>query len=116
MTTLILFALTSAFGQVFIFLTIKSFDSLILSTITTTRKFFTIVASVLVNGHVLGMGQWLAVGLVFVGLAADQVVDQAGKRGHKHAVGHTGGAGSGGHSAHGSLPTQAAKVKDSEER
>jgi UDP-galactose transporter B1 len=92
--TLMLFSLTSAIGQVFIFLTIKTFDSLILSTITTTRKFFTIVVSVLVHGHVLSLGQWTAVALVFLGLAADQVMDSYSKRNAKALHGDKHGSGS----------------------
>lgn len=39
-------SLTSALGQNFIFLTIQLFDALVLTTVTTTRKFFTILLSV----------------------------------------------------------------------
>lgn len=46
LSSLAWFSLTSALGQNFIFLTIKYFDALVLTTVTTTRKFFTILVSV----------------------------------------------------------------------
>jgi UDP-galactose transporter B1 len=56
---------------VFIFLTIKYFDALVLTTVTTTRKFFTILVSVVMYGHSLNNKQWLAVLLVFFGLSGE---------------------------------------------
>lgn len=55
-------------GQIFIFYTLKNFNSLVLATITTTRKFFTILASVFMFGHSLIPEQWFGVALVFIGL------------------------------------------------
>jgi UDP-galactose transporter B1 len=55
-------------GQIFIFLTITWYSSLVCTTITTTRKFFTILFSVLYFGHRFSMNQWIAVSLVFGGL------------------------------------------------
>lgn len=75
-----LFTLTSAVGQLFIFYTIRTFDSLVLTTITTTRKFFTIVVSVVVYGHALSAAQWAAVAVVFAGLVMDAGFEEAGKR------------------------------------
>lgn len=59
---------TAAVGQVFIFLTITWYSSLTCTTITTTRKFFTILLSVLHFGHVFTKAQWCCVALVFAGL------------------------------------------------
>ncbi len=69
--TMCWFSLTSALGQNFIFLTIKYFDALVLTTVTTTRKFFTILVSVVMYGHTLNTKQWLAVTLVFFGLSGE---------------------------------------------
>lgn len=69
----VIFALTSGLGQIFIFWTVVRFDSLILSTVTTTRKFFTILVSVVLHGHPLVPMQWAAVALVFGGIIVDQV-------------------------------------------
>jgi len=60
--------LSASLGQVFIFLTIHYFSPLTCTTITTTRKFFTLLLSVYKFGHVLNVWQWVSVGLVFGGL------------------------------------------------
>mmetsp|Transcript_8582 Transcript_8582/g.19256 ORF Transcript_8582/g.19256 Transcript_8582/m.19256 type:complete len:467 (-) Transcript_8582:196-1596(-) len=60
--------LSASLGQVFIFLTIHHFSPLTCTTITTTRKFFTILLSVYKFGHVLDVWQWVSIGLVFCGL------------------------------------------------
>ncbi len=60
--------LSASLGQVFIFLTIHHFSPLTCTTITTTRKFCTILLSVYKFGHVLDIWQWSSVGLVFGGL------------------------------------------------
>eukprot|EP00521_Asterionellopsis_glacialis_P014412 CAMPEP_0195305126 /NCGR_PEP_ID=MMETSP0707-20130614/35735_1 /TAXON_ID=33640 /ORGANISM="Asterionellopsis glacialis, Strain CCMP134" /LENGTH=233 /DNA_ID=CAMNT_0040369159 /DNA_START=65 /DNA_END=766 /DNA_ORIENTATION=+ len=59
---------SAAMGQIFIFLTIHNFSSLACTTITTTRKFLTILVSVIMFGHVFSTLQWCCVGLVFSGL------------------------------------------------
>ena len=107
---LVLFSLCSAFGQIFIFLTIRTFDSLTLSTVTTTRKFFTIVASVVVHGNVLNPKQWFAVLIVFAGLSLE-VVDSylEGRKKHLHkeeqVAGATGGTPVGGSNGETSVAT-----------
>ena len=85
--SILLFSLTSAIGQLFIFYTIRSFDSLVMTTITTTRKFFTIVLSVFWYGHQLNMGQWGAVGIVFFGLILDSYNEEMSKRKNKRISG-----------------------------
>lgn len=62
------FGVLSAFGQLIILITIFRFNSLVLTTVTTTRKFFTIMASVVYYGHTILPMQWLGVGIVFSGL------------------------------------------------
>ena len=49
-------------------MTVTSFGSLVCSLVTTTRKFFTIVFSVLLFGNSLASQQWLGIVLVFTGL------------------------------------------------
>jgi len=71
--------LFSALGQLFIFYTIHTFDALICSIITTTRKFFTFLASVIYFGHPLTIWQWVGVAAVFTGLIWD-TWDSRGKR------------------------------------
>ena len=72
MSAILQFSLCSALGQIFIFLTITGPGPLVCTTITTTRKFFTILISVfLYPTHPLTQAQWGAVGLVFCGLGAE---------------------------------------------
>jgi len=68
------FAACGAVGQVFIFFTLAKFSSLLLVTITVTRKMLTMLLSVVWFGHTLTWGQWLGVGLVFGGVGAEGVI------------------------------------------
>lgn len=52
------FSLAATVGQNFIYFTINNFNPLVCTTITTTRKFFTILFSVLVYGHNINAKQW----------------------------------------------------------
>ena len=61
----------SAIGQLFIFLTITSFGPLACSLVTTTRKFFTVLFSVILFGNSLTNQQWLGTSFVFLGLGLD---------------------------------------------
>lgn len=66
---ILLFCLCGAVGQYFIFLTINSFGSLVNTTITTTRKFVSILISALWTGSPLSAEQWAGVCMVFAGLS-----------------------------------------------
>lgn len=66
---ILLFCLCGAVGQNFIFLTISRFGSLANTTITTTRKFVSIVVSSLLSGNPLSVKQWGSVFMVFSGLS-----------------------------------------------
>eukprot|EP01103_Thecamoeba_quadrilineata_P005101 TRINITY_DN1494_c0_g1_i3.p1 TRINITY_DN1494_c0_g1~~TRINITY_DN1494_c0_g1_i3.p1 ORF type:complete len:142 (-),score=14.94 TRINITY_DN1494_c0_g1_i3:24-449(-) len=68
---IISFCLVSAVGQNFIFASISCFGSLSCSIITTTRKFFTILFSVIWFNHPLTFWQIFGVALVFTGLGWD---------------------------------------------
>jgi UDP-galactose transporter B1 len=67
------FGLLSAAGQVFIFLAMDSFGSLTLVTITTTRKFFTVLGSIIIYKHSVSAGQIVGMVMVFGGLAWKEV-------------------------------------------
>lgn len=69
----ILFCLCGAFGQLFIFFTIKTFGSLVNTLICTTRKFINILVSVVIHSNPLLPTQWVAVFMVFVGLIVSSV-------------------------------------------
>lgn len=63
------YCLCGAVGQNFIFFTISRFGSLTNTTITTTRKFVSIVVSSVVSGNPLSTKQWGSVFMVFSGLS-----------------------------------------------
>eukprot|EP01105_Mastigella_eilhardi_P019570 TRINITY_DN4617_c0_g1_i1.p1 TRINITY_DN4617_c0_g1~~TRINITY_DN4617_c0_g1_i1.p1 ORF type:complete len:333 (-),score=84.65 TRINITY_DN4617_c0_g1_i1:62-1060(-) len=68
---LALFSLASACGQACIYAMITRFGVLTVTTVTTTRKFLTVLLSVLWFQHPLSPTQWLCVAAVFVGVALD---------------------------------------------
>jgi len=97
------FAITGALGQLFIFETLQHFGSLTLvyvrnppptpiyphlswfvfSTITLTRKLFTMLLSVVVYNHKLTAGQWIGAGIVFAGISVEALVKRTGKGTHR---------------------------------
>ncbi|XP_039051808.1 UDP-galactose/UDP-glucose transporter 3-like [Hibiscus syriacus] len=66
---ILFYCLCGAIGQNFIFLTVRRFGSLANTTITTTRKFFSIVVSSLLSGNPLSTKQWSCILMVFAGLS-----------------------------------------------
>jgi UDP-galactose transporter B1 len=66
-----MFCACSALGQVFIYKSVTQLSPLTCSIITTTRKCFTVVASVLLFGNQLSTRQWTGVLVVFAGLFLD---------------------------------------------
>lgn len=74
-------ALAGAFGQLFIFLMVSGYGPLPCSVVTTTRKFFTVLFSVMFYGNSLTGRQWYGTVFVFTGLFADMYF---GKK--KHSV------------------------------
>ena len=79
------FSVTGACAQVFIFLCISSYGSFATTTITISRKFLTILLSVVIYGHTLGLLQWAGVAAVFAGLAAQLA---GGSGGHAAPAAH----------------------------
>lgn len=70
-------SICGAMGQLFIFMMVAQFGPLACSVITTTRKFFTVLFSVVFFGNPLISRQWFGAVLVFIGLFADMIT---GKR------------------------------------
>lgn len=70
-------AICGALGQLFIFMMVSHFGPLACSVVTTTRKFFTVLFSVIFFGNPLAGRQWFGAILVFTGLFADMIT---GKR------------------------------------
>ncbi|XP_066484866.1 solute carrier family 35 member B1 isoform X3 [Tiliqua scincoides] len=77
---ILLFGLTSALGQSFIFMTVVYFGPLTCSIVTTTRKFFTILASVILFANPITNLQWMGTILVFLGLGLDAKFGKASKK------------------------------------
>jgi len=77
---LLTFSIASALGQFFIFLTVSDFGPLMCSIMTTTRKFFTVLGSVLIFGNSLSYRQWFGTALVFTGLTLDSVYEKGEKK------------------------------------
>ncbi|EDU39713.1 Solute carrier family 35 member B1 protein [Pyrenophora tritici-repentis] len=75
----LMFSACGAIGQVFIFHTLAHFSSLLLVTVTVTRKMLTMVWSVWWFGHEITGMQWLGVGLVFGGIGAEAAVGRREK-------------------------------------
>lgn len=74
-----LLSLTGALGQLFIFMMVTSFGPLSCSVVTTSRKFFTVLCSVVLFGNHLSPRQWGGAVLVFVGLFADMLMGKKDK-------------------------------------
>ncbi|TRZ07973.1 hypothetical protein HGM15179_019135 [Zosterops borbonicus] len=79
-SNILLFGLTSALGQSFIFMTVVYFGPLTCSIITTTRKFFTILASVVLFANPISPLQWVGTVLVFLGLGLDAKFGKVAKK------------------------------------
>lgn len=73
------FSLCGAVGQVFIFHTLQVYSSLLLVTVTVTRKMMSMVLSVVWFGHKIQGMQWLGVALVFGGIGAEAVMNRMEK-------------------------------------
>ncbi|KAL9183627.1 hypothetical protein ACHAXT_004483 [Thalassiosira profunda] len=73
------FAICSAVGQSFIFYTIANFDPLILSTVTTTRKIFSVLLSIFLKGHSLSLTGWSGIALACSGILSEMAAKMGGK-------------------------------------
>lgn len=80
---IIKFSACSAVGQSFIFYTISNFDPLVLSTVTTTRKIFSVILSIVLKGHALSLTGWSGIALACGGIVSE-LVASAGGKGKKH--------------------------------
>ncbi|CAO3609113.1 unnamed protein product [Cunninghamella blakesleeana] len=71
---ILLFGLCGALGQCFIFYTLQHYGSLRLVTVTVTRKLFTMLLSVFWFNHILSLGQWFGVALVFAAIGIEAYI------------------------------------------
>lgn len=67
------FAVVSAAGQNFIFYCVRHFSALVTTTITTTRKMFTVLLSIVVFEHTMAPRQWAGMGLVWLAITWEAV-------------------------------------------
>lgn len=79
------FAVCGSLGQVFIFHTLARFGSLVLVTVTVTRKMLSMVFSVVAFGHSLSRMQMLGVGMVFGGIGAEAEIKRRSELAKKQA-------------------------------
>lgn len=70
-------SVSSALGQMFIYIMVADYGPLPCSIVTTSRKFFTVLGSVFLFGNKLLPRQWLATILVFAGLFLDSMYGKA---------------------------------------
>jgi solute carrier family 35 (UDP-galactose transporter), member B1 len=68
---IIKFSICSAIGQSFIFYTIAHFDPLVLTTVTTTRKIFSVLLSIFLKGHDLSLLGWSGIALACSGILSE---------------------------------------------
>lgn len=80
MINILEFAILGSVGQVFVFIILEKFDSLILITSTVTRKMLSMILSVVLFGHKLNSTQWCGVGLVFGGIGYEALVKMANSK------------------------------------
>lgn len=66
--------------------TLSTFSSVLLVTVTVTRKMFTMILSVVAFGHRLTQMQWLGVSLVFGGIGVEAAIARQEKLAKEAAV------------------------------
>jgi len=71
MTKIAKFVVCSAIGQFFIYYTMTSFDPLVLSAVTTSRKIFAVLLGFFFKGHYLSPTAWSGVTIAGAGILAD---------------------------------------------
>lgn len=81
---IIKFALCSAVGQSFIFYTIANFDPLVLSTVTTTRKIFSVLLSIFLKGHSLSPTGWSGIAMACGGILSEMQAKMSGGKKKDH--------------------------------
>lgn len=72
---ILLFGLCASTGQLLIFTVMKEFGSLLWITVSITRKFITVVSSIVLFNHSIQPAQWAAVGAVFMGTVLEVVMN-----------------------------------------
>jgi len=87
LSAILVYSLSSAVGQNFVYFTVTEFGPLILTTVTTTRKIFSTLYSVFRNpSNSLNGMQWTGCSMVFLGLLGDIMRKLGGKTAPKAAA------------------------------
>jgi UDP-galactose transporter B1 len=81
-TAVLKFAFCSAIGQSAIFFTMANFDPLVTTTVTTTRKIFSVLLDIVSRGHVLNPVQWGGVAVCTLGVCGELQEKFGGKKDH----------------------------------
>ena len=79
LSSMLKFAICSALGQMFIFYTISNFGSLTTTTVTTTRKVFSVLLSIFLKGHSMNTQGWMGIGVASLGILAELQNKMSGK-------------------------------------
>ena len=69
----------SALGQSAIFFTLANFDPLVCTTVTTTRKIFSVLLDIVLQGHTLNEVQWGGIALACLGVLGELMEKFGGK-------------------------------------
>ena len=77
------FSMCSAIGQSFIFYTVARFDPLVCSTVTTTRKIFSVMLSIIFKGHSIPAKGYAGLALAISGIVSE-VANKVSKGHHKN--------------------------------
>ena len=80
----VVYSLASAVGQNFIYFTITQFNPLVLTTVTTTRKIFSVLLDIVSRGYVLNGTQWSGVAAASLGVLGE-LQEKFGKKQHAHS-------------------------------
>ncbi|AGO13010.1 AaceriAFL154Cp [[Ashbya] aceris (nom. inval.)] len=81
LTYLLTYCACGALGQCFVFFTLEHYSSLVLATVTVTRKMVSMLLSIVVYGHSVRLVQWLGILVVFGGITWETV-----KKGQRSSV------------------------------
>jgi len=80
LAAIVKFSICSAIGQSFIFYTISNFDPLVLSTVTTTRKIFSVLLSIFLKGHTLSGIGWSGIMMACGGIVSELQAKASAKK------------------------------------